>query len=113
MISLKAAIRLRSIIGRLACVQVEMEMAHKRQELQGLERQFLTRQFNSEARDRRLMAQSAALHQELDTLRKRLDATHMKAERARRKRLLVQREVHKLKVSVTGVFCSFDLCKEQ
>ncbi|XP_025091778.1 uncharacterized protein LOC112562633 isoform X3 [Pomacea canaliculata] len=80
-----------------SAAQVEMEMANKRQELQGLERQFLTRQFNSEARDRRLMAQSAALHQELDTLRKRLDATHMKAERARRQRLLVQREVHKLK----------------
>ena len=77
-----------------------MEIAKKKRALEDALHDYYTRQSNSESVYKRIMMKASTLQDELSKLENRLDAVHLNMAKLRKERYSVQKEVHKLQVSV-------------
>ena len=77
-----------------------MEIAKKKRALEETLHDYYTRQSNSESVYKRIMMKASTLQDELSKLENRLDAVHLNMAKLRKERYSVQKEVHKLQVSV-------------
>ena len=77
-----------------------MEIAKKKRALEEALHDYYTRQSNSESVYKRIMMKASTLQDELSKLENRLDAVHLNMAKLRKERYSVQKEVHKLQVSV-------------